>query len=66
MKRDYLAILENSRVMDTPYGKIIKENLELLSYITDPETSDFSKEELEIGKNRSNYLGSTITIDGVV
>ena len=36
MQRDYKARLENTQIIDTPYGHILRENLELMNQITAP------------------------------
>ena len=56
MKRDYTLLKEHSRVMDTPYGHVISENLELIKGITEPELSNFSLEELENGRRLAEYI----------
>ncbi|WP_326519232.1 tyrosine-type recombinase/integrase [Acinetobacter sp. CAAS 2-6] len=66
MHRDYKFLLENTRVMDTPYGHIIRDNLELINEIIVPELSDFSIPELEHGRIASEYIDTTILIDGAV
>ena len=66
MKRDYKLLTEHSRVMDTPYGHVISENLELIKGITDPELSDFSLEDLENGQRLAEYIETTTLVDGVI
>lgn len=66
MKRDYTLLTEHTRVMDTPYGHVIKENLELIKGIIDPELSDFSIEELEDGRRLAEYVGATMLADGAI
>ena len=66
MKRDYTLLIEHTRVMDTPYGHVISENLELIKSITDPELSDFSLEELETGRRLAEYIETTTLVDGVI
>lgn len=65
MYRDYARLVEVSRVMDTPYGFVVKENMSLLEDMLDPETSDFSEEELHNAQRLSDYIDTTILIDGV-
>jgi len=65
MNRDYTRLVEVSRVMDTPYGFVVKENMNLLKKILDPATSDFSEEELREAHRLSEYIETTILIDGV-
>jgi hypothetical protein len=66
MQRDYILLTEHSRVMDTPYGYVIRDNLELIKSIVDSEQSDFSAEELETGQRLSEYVETTILVDGVI
>ena len=66
MQRDYTLLTEHTRVMDTPYGHVIRENLELISNITDPKLSDFSLEELETGRRLAEYIQTTILVDGAI
>ena len=66
MKRDYKLLTEHSRVMDTPYGHVISENLELIKGITEPELSNFSLEELENGRRLAEYIETTTLVDGVI
>lgn len=63
--RDYTRLVEVSRVMDTPYGAVVRENMRILKGILNPEVSDFSEDELSQAKRRSDYIGSTVLVDGV-
>lgn len=66
MQREYLEMVSHSRVMDTPYGRVIEENLMLLDEILNPELSDFSEDDLERAKEMSRFIEITVAIDGVV
>ena len=66
MKRDYTLLTQHTRVMDTPYGHVIKENLKLIESILDPELSSFSIQELEQGQRLSEYIETTILVDGAL
>lgn len=66
MQRDYTLLTEHTRVMDTPYGYVIRENLELIKGIIDPELSDFSIKELEDGQRLAEYIETTILVDGAI
>ena len=66
MKRDYTLLVEHTRVMDTPYGHVVSENMELIKGITDPEFSDFSLEDLENGQRLAEYIETTTLVDGVI
>ncbi|WP_231138386.1 MULTISPECIES: hypothetical protein [Pseudomonas] len=63
--RDYSRLVEVSRVMDTPYGGVVRENMGILKTILNPETSDFSADELSEAKRLSDYISSTVLVDGV-
>lgn len=66
MQRDYVLLTEHTRVMDTPYGYVIRENLELIKSITDPKLSNFSIKELQDGRRLAEYIETTILVDGVI
>lgn len=60
MRRDYLLLLQNSKILHTPYGVVISENLSLLEEILTPCSDGFSKEELDIGEQRSLFVETNI------
>ncbi|MEZ8825187.1 tyrosine-type recombinase/integrase [Vibrio amylolyticus] len=60
MQRDYLASLESSEVIDTPYNIVVLENLSLLDDILNPETSEFNKKTLTQAKEDSLFIETTI------
>ncbi|MCK2120187.1 site-specific integrase [Pseudomonas sp. PNPG3] len=64
MERDYRKLAEVSRVMDTPYGHVVHENLSLLESILG-DKSDFTAEELAEGRRFAEFVDTTILIDGV-
>lgn len=64
MERDYRKLVEVSRVMDTPYGQVVHENLSLLDNILG-DKSDFTAEELSEGRRLAEFVDTTILIDGV-
>ncbi|MGO2287989.1 tyrosine-type recombinase/integrase [Pseudomonas lundensis] len=66
MRRDYLTIMSNSRVIDTPYGAVVLENLALLEEILDPGMSDYSLVELEEAERLSEYIETSVVVEGVV
>lgn len=66
LERDYTLLTEYTRVMDTPYGRVIRENLNLIKCITDPQLSDFSTVELEDGQRLAEYIETTILVDGAI
>lgn len=59
MRRDYLIKIQNSRVLDTPFGHVIKSNLTLLNSILDPTMSEFGLEELDDAERLSLYVETT-------
>jgi len=59
MKRDYLVKIQNSRILDTPFGYVIKSNLALLNSILDPEVSEFNFDELDDAEKLSLYVETT-------
>lgn len=64
MERDYLKLMEVSRIMDTPYGRVVRENLALLDGILN-SNSDFTPEELAEGRRLSEFVDTTVLVDGV-
>lgn len=66
IQRDYSLLAEHTRVMDTPYGHIVQENIELIKSIIDPKLSSFSAEELLDGRRLAEYIETTILIDGAI
>lgn len=64
MERDYLSLKDVSRIMDTPYGRVVRENLALLDGILHSK-SDFTPEELAEGRRLSEFVDTTVLVDGV-
>lgn len=60
MQRDYLATLESSEVVNTPYHVVVLENLSLLDDILNPETSEFEEDTLIQAKENSLFIETTI------
>ena len=65
MRRDYMTLLQRNRLLDTPYGHVIQENLFLLDEILSPEKSEFNEKVLDRAEKRSVYE-ETAVIDGVM
>ena len=64
MERDYLSLKDVSRIMDTPYGRVVRENLALLDGILHSK-SDFTPGELAEGRRLSEFVDTTVLVDGV-
>ncbi|MEI6894321.1 MAG: tyrosine-type recombinase/integrase [Colwellia sp.] len=59
MKRDYLVKIQNTRILDTPFGEVISTNLELINEITDKGKSNFDIDELYEAEILSLYVETT-------
>lgn len=64
MRRDYMLLMQRNRIMETPYGIVIEENLSLLDEILNPKKSDFCEEDLKQAEGLSLYEETAI-VDGV-
>jgi len=62
--RDYQTAWQHGTVAATPYGTVIRENIEILESILGDE-SEFDKTELEEEQRLARYIDSTVKIDGV-
>ncbi len=59
MKRDYLVKIQNTRILDTPFGEVINTNLALINEITDKNQSKFNFNELDEAEILSLYVETT-------
>lgn len=66
MQRDYLLMLELVPAMEVPYFTTIRENLSMLSRILDPQHSNFSVEQLESARRLSEFIETSVLVDGVI
>lgn len=62
--RDYQMAWQHGTVAATPYGTVIRENIDILESILGDE-SEFDKSELEEAERLARYIDSSVKIDGV-
>ena len=65
MRRDYRAMMETSNVAQTPYARVIRENLETLDSILTPSPQGFSAEELEYAERLSEHIITSSLVEGM-
>lgn len=65
MRRDYQAMMETSSVSQTPYGHIIRENLETLDSILTPSPQGFEAEQLEYAERLSEHILTSTLVEGM-
>lgn len=65
MRRDYRSMMETSAVSQTPYGRVIRENLEVLDSILTPSVQGFDAEQLEQGERLSRYIITSTLVEGM-
>jgi integrase len=65
MQRDYKHLLAVSRVMDTPYGEVVKENLDILDSILSVDSSAFSQDELSWAERISLNVETSVIVEGM-
>lgn len=64
LRRDYQTAWQHGTVATTPYGAVIRENIDILESILGDE-SEFDKSELEEAERLARYIDSAVKIDGV-
>lgn len=62
--RDYQTAWQHGTVAATPYGTVIKENIDILQSLLGDQ-SEFDKNELETAERLARYIDSAVKIDGV-
>ena len=65
MRREYRSMIATSTVGQTPYGAIIKENLEVLDSILTPSEQGFSAEQLDDAERLSEHIITSPLVEGV-
>jgi integrase len=65
MRRDYQAIMDTSSVGSTPYGRVIRENLETLDSILTPSVQGFDAEQLAHAERLSEHIITSTLIEGM-
>ncbi|WP_255302268.1 tyrosine-type recombinase/integrase [Pseudomonas syringae] len=65
MRREYQSMLATSTIGQTPYGAIIKENLEVLDSILTPSEQGFTAEQLDEAERLSEHIITSPLVEGV-
>jgi hypothetical protein len=65
MQREYRSLIATSTVAETPYGTIIRENLETLDSILTLSPQGFSAEQLEEARRLSEHIITSSMIESV-
>lgn len=65
MRRDYRAMMETSAVAQTPYGRIIVQNLETLDSILTPSAHGFDSEQLDHAERLSEHILTSTLVEGM-
>jgi len=65
MRRDYRAMMDTSSVGSTPYGRVIRENLETLDSILTPSVQGFDAEQLAHAERLSEHIITSPLIEGM-
>ena len=65
MQWDYISIMSTSNVAETPYGTVIRENLEVLNSILTPSEQGFTAEQLEEARRLAEHIVTNPMIEAV-
>ncbi|WP_350647059.1 tyrosine-type recombinase/integrase [Pseudomonas sp. HY13-MNA-CIBAN-0226] len=65
MRRDYRSMMETTGVGRTPYGRVIRENLETLDSILTPSAQGFDAEQLEHAERLSEHILTSTLVEGM-
>ena len=65
MQWDYISIMSTSNVAETPYGSVIRENLEVLNSILTPSEQGFTAEQLEEARRLAEHIVTNPMIEAV-
>ncbi|KEX93224.1 hypothetical protein HA62_14840 [Pseudomonas putida] len=65
MQWDYVSIMSTSNVAETPYGTVIRENLEVLNSILTPYEHGFTAEQLEEARRLAEHIVTNPMIEAV-
>lgn len=66
MRLEYQSMIATSTIAQTPYGAIIKENLEILDSILTPSEQGFSAEQLDEAERLSEHITTSPLVEGVI
>ena len=65
MRRDYRAMMDTTLVGRTPYGRVVRENLETLESILTPSAQGFDAEQLEHAERLSEHILTNTLVEGM-
>ncbi|MBK4998605.1 site-specific integrase [Pseudomonas sp. S31] len=65
MQWDYISIMSTSNVAETPYGAVIRENLEVLGSILTPSDHGFTAEQLDEARRLAEHIITSPLIETV-
>ena len=65
MQWEYNSLMSTSTVGETPYGAVIRDNLEVLNSILTPSPHGFTAEQLEEARRLAEHIITNPMIEGV-